>query len=101
MLFSIPQGSVQGAFLFIAYTSTFPEVIKDLILSSFANDYSLRKPLVHTKSMMNTTPLQPLKKTMLKVKSWMDAVHLKLNESKTEFIYSEVNNCYKCAMQKT
>ena len=24
---------------------------------------------------------------MLKVKTWMDAVHLKLNESKTEFIY--------------
>ena len=25
--------------------------------------------------------------TMLKVKTWMDAVHIKLNESKTEFIY--------------
>ena len=24
---------------------------------------------------------------MLKVKAWMDAVHLKFNESKTEFIY--------------
>ena len=43
MQFSIPQGSVQGAFLFIAYTSTFPEVIKDLTLSSFTNDHSLRK----------------------------------------------------------
>ena len=27
MQFSVPQESVQGAFLFIAYTSTFPEVI--------------------------------------------------------------------------
>ena len=43
MQYSVPQGSVQGAFLLIAYTSTFPEVIKDLTLSSFANDQSLRK----------------------------------------------------------
>ena len=55
MQFSMLQGLVQGAFLFIAYTSTFSEVIKDL--------------------------------TMLKVKSWMDFACLKLNESKTEFIY--------------
>ena len=32
MQFSIPHGSVQGAFLFIAYTSTLTEVIKDLTL---------------------------------------------------------------------
>ena len=41
--FSVPHRSVQGAFLFIVYTSTFPEVIKDLTLSSFADDHSLRK----------------------------------------------------------
>ena len=38
MQFSISQGLDQGAFLFIAYTSTFPEVIEDLTLSSFADD---------------------------------------------------------------
>ena len=43
MQFSIPQGSVQGAFLFIAYTSTFPEIIEGLTLSSFTDDHSLRK----------------------------------------------------------
>ena len=43
MQFSVPQGSVQGAFLFITYTSTFHEVISYLTLNSFANDYSLRK----------------------------------------------------------
>ena len=43
MQLSIPQGSAEGTFLFMAYTSTFPEVIKDLTLSSFADDHSLKK----------------------------------------------------------
>ena len=43
MQFSIPQGSVQGTFLFIAYTSTLHEVITDLTLYNFAYDHSLRK----------------------------------------------------------
>ena len=77
MQFNVPQGSVQVVFLFIAYTSTFPEVIKDLTLSSFSDDHSLRKAFNHCNHY----------KTMLKVKSWMDVVHLKLNDSKTEFIY--------------
>ena len=87
MQFSVPQGSVQGAFLFIAYTSTFTEVIKDLALSSFADDNSLRKAFHphQTKDEHNT--IATIEKTMLKVKSWVDAVHLKLNESKTEFIH--------------
>ena len=63
MQFSVPQESVQWAFLFIAYTSTLPEVIKFLTLSSFANAHSLRKVFSpSTKPMMKTTPLQPLKK---------------------------------------
>ena len=42
MQFSIPQGSIHGAFLFIAYTSTFHEEITDLTLNGFADDHSLR-----------------------------------------------------------
>ena len=74
MQFSIPQGSVQGAFLFIAYISTFPEVIGDLTLSSFADDHSLRKAFSphHTGDENNT--IATIEKTMLEVKSWMDAV---------------------------
>ena len=43
MQFSVPQGSVQGTFLFIAYTSTLHKVITDITLNSFADDHSLRK----------------------------------------------------------
>ena len=62
-------------------------MIKDLTLSSFANDHSLKKAfsLHQTNDEHNT--IATIEKTMLEVKSWMDAVCLKLNESKTEFIY--------------
>ena len=42
--FSVPQGSVQGAFLFIAYASSIQEVVKkDLTLTGFADDHSICK----------------------------------------------------------
>ena len=37
--------------------------------------------------MMKTIPVAAIEKSMLEVKFWMDAVCLKLNESKMEFIY--------------
>ena len=81
MQFRVPQGSVQGAFLFITYASAFPEVIKDLTLSSFAYDHSCRKTFSphQTKNKVNT--IVTIEKTMLEVKAWMDTIHLKLNES--------------------
>ena len=87
MQFSVPQGSVQGAFKFITYTSTFPEVIKDLTLSSFANDHSLRKAFSPHKTNYEHNTIATIEETMLKVKSWMDVVCLKLNGSEIEFIY--------------
>ena len=73
MDFSVPQGSTQGAYLFICYASTLNVVVlKSLTLNGFADDHSIRKsfkPSIHDN------------------KSWMNAVKLKLNETKTEFIY--------------
>ena len=40
---SVPQGSIQGAFLFISYASTLNEIVKDLTLNGFADDHSVRK----------------------------------------------------------
>ena len=41
---SVPKGSIQGAFLFIAYASTILETIPDsLQLKGYADDHSLRK----------------------------------------------------------
>ena len=96
-LFSVPQGSIQGAFLFIAYASTIMEVIPNsLQLNAYADDHSIRKsfnpdttlgPTNNTHTNDETGTIAIIEDTMLKVKTWMDAAHLKLNETKTEFIY--------------
>ena len=85
--FSMPQGSVQGAFLFIAHASTIQEVVrKDLALTGFADDHSICKQFKSgTRQEQDTIAI--LESSLKDIKSWMDAVRLKLNESKTEFIY--------------
>ena len=40
---SVPQGSIQGAFLFISYASMLDEIVKDLVLNGFADDHGVRK----------------------------------------------------------
>ena len=97
MHFSVPQGSIQGALLLIAYASTITEVIPNsLQLNAYADDHSIRKsfnpdftlgPTNNTHIDDETGTITGIEGTMIKVKTWMDAVHLKLNESKTEFIY--------------
>ena len=40
--YSVPQGSIQGVFLFISYAFTLDEIVKDLTLNGFADDHSVR-----------------------------------------------------------
>ena len=89
--YSVPQGSIQGAFLFIAYASTLDQVINtsQLELNGFADDHSVRssfKPskLDHTNEHQTIAILE---QSMQDIKVWMDQVCLKMNNSKTEFIY--------------
>ena len=85
--FSMPQGSVQGAFLFIAYVSTIQEVVKkDLTLTKFADDHSICKQFKSGSGQEQDT-IAILESSLKDIKAWMDAVRLRLNESKTEFIY--------------
>ena len=87
MNFSIPQGSVQGTSIFIAYASTIQEVIKDnLTLNGFAYNHSMHKQFKPGTSQEQDT-IAILKTSLEDIKTWMDAVRLKLNESKTELIY--------------
>ena len=94
--FSVPQGSTKGAYLFICYASTLNEIVpKSLTLNGFADDHSIRKSFKPTVPNRNSSSVHTnkddtitvMEKSMLDIKSWMDAVKLKLNESKTEFIY--------------
>ena len=87
MQFSIPQGSVYGAFLFIAYASTLHEVIADLTVNGFADNHSLRKAFSPDQTNNEENTITIIGKSVEEVKSWKDAVCLKLNKSKMEFIY--------------
>ena len=96
MDFSVPQGSTQGAYLFICYASTLNEIEpKSLTLNGFADDHSIRKSFKPTVPSRNSSSVHTdeddtitiMEKSMLNIKSWMDAVKLQLNETKTEFIY--------------
>ena len=96
MDFSVPQGSTQGAYLFICYASILNEIVpKSLTLNGFADDHSIRKSFRPTAPINNSNSLHTnedntitiMQNSMLDIKSWMDAVKLKLNETKTEFIY--------------
>ena len=92
MDFTVLQGSVYRAYLFIAYASTIQDIINDnLTLNGFADDYSIQKPFkTNHITCMGTTnecdTITIIEKSMLKIKAWMNAVRLKLNESKTKFI---------------
>ena len=88
--YSVLQGSVQGAFLFIAYASTLEQIVdSQLTLNGFADDHSVRlafKPskLDHKEELDTIVTMEKL---MQDIKVWMDQVRLKMNDSKTEFIY--------------
>ena len=99
MNFSIPQGSVQGAFLFIAYASTIQDVMKkDLTLTGFTEDHSIFKQF-QSGTRQEQDTIANLESSCIDIKAWMHAVRLKLNESKTEFIYfcskQQLSKCSK------
>ena len=99
--YSVPEGSIQGAFLFIAYASTLDQIVDDrqLTLNGFADDHSVRKAFkpsrLDNKEELETIAI--MEKSMQDIKVWMDQVRLKMNDSKTEFIYfgwpSQLGKC--------
>ena len=104
--YSVLQGSIQGAFLFVAYASTLDEIVDSttLELNGFADDHSIRRAFkpskLDHKDELETIVI--IEQSVLEIKSWMDQVHLKMNESKTEFIYfgwpSQLDKCIKTSI---
>ena len=71
MEFSVPQ----GGFLLISYASILDEVVpKDVQLNGFADDHSIGKAF---KLRDEPATIAAMELTMLDVKYWMEAVHLK------------------------
>ena len=102
--YSVPQGSIQGAFLFNTYASTISDVIPTTLeLMGYADDHSIKKPFKPGNTNCNTESdtIAIIEDSMLDVKRWMDGVRLKLNESKTEFIYfGSRQQLKKCTFDK-
>ena len=99
--YSVLQGNIQGAFLFVAYASTLDEIVVNttLELSGFADDHSVRKSFKPSKldHKEEQETIAIMEQSMLDIKSWMDQVCLNMNESKTKFIYfgwpSQLDKC--------
>ena len=86
---SVPQGLAAGANLFTCYVSTLEETLADdteLELNGFADNHSIRKSFNVKSRKEEHTVFTAIERLMLKIKKWMDAVRLKMNESKTEFM---------------
>ena len=76
--YSVPQCSIQGAFLFIAYASTLDQItdITQLTLNGFADNHSVRKAFkpskLDHKEELDTIAI--MEKSMQDNKVWMDQV---------------------------
>ena len=85
---SVPQGSCTGANIFNLYCSPLQEVIpEDLQLSGFADDHSVRKTFKASNRLDEENTKIRLQECLISIKKWMDETRLKMNPSKTEFIY--------------
>ena len=98
----VPQGSCVGANIFNLYCSPLQEVVpKDLQLSGFTDDHSIRSTFTAADRQGESSTNTSIEKCMLNVKKWMDETHLKMNPSKTEFIYSGFSKqLSKCTIEE-
>ena len=80
MDFSVPQVSVKGAYLFIAYVSTIQDIISgNLTLNGCADDHSTWKPFrtnnITSKGITNECDtITIIEKSMPNIKVWIYAV---------------------------
>ena len=74
---------------------------KDLQLSGFADDHSIRSTFKAADRWGESSTITSIEKCMLNVKKWMDETHLKMNPLKTEFIYFGFNKQFsKCTIEE-
>ena len=74
--------------IFNLYCSPLHLVIPDSSqLSGFADDHSVRKAFKASDRSAEESTIKELEQCMVTVKNWMDELRLKMNPSKTEFIY--------------
>ena len=84
---SVPQGSLVGPNLYLAYASTLQEIVpEEVCLNGFADDHSLKRSFKADDRKPEHTTISILQNCLKDVKLWMDENRLKMNDRKTEFI---------------
>jgi exonuclease III len=83
---SVPQGSVAGPILYSVYASTLPSAItnSDINIMGYADDHGLYSSFSSSDEFKE---IDNLSETLSSVKMWMNSNRMKMNDSKTEFIY--------------
>ena len=85
---SVPQGSCASAAIFNLYCSPLEDIEpENLHLSGFVDDHSVRNSFPANNRQLEIKAKEQVQECMLKIKQWMDQVHLKMNPARTEFIY--------------
>ena len=96
---SVPQGSCAGANIFNLYCTPLQEVVpNDLQISGFADDHSIHKSFKANNRKEELEVKKHQEHCMLNIKKWMDQMQLKMNPSKTEYIYfGNIMQIKKCS----
>ena len=87
--FSLPQGSLAGPILYLAYASTLRYVIpatSKINLNGYEHDHSLNKNFRADNRTKEISMIRSLELYMNDIIHWMDSNRLKTNATKTEFI---------------
>ena len=96
--YSVPQGSCAGGEIFNSYCSPLGDIMQDsLNLNGYADDHALNHPFNPNDRNDKKDTVQQMEMCMTNVKTWIYEVRLKLNSSKTEFVYfankTQISKC--------
>ena len=84
---SVPQGSLAGPNLYLAYASTLQEIVpEEVCLNRFADDHSVKRSFKADDRKAEHTTISILHNCLKDVKLWMDKNRLQMNEANTECI---------------
>ena len=100
LAFSVPQGSCSSPVLFLAYTSTFPQVVDSrLSIYGFADDHNLGCGFIPGTpgNYDELDKITILTNSLKSITTWMNRNRLHMNNAKTEVLMigsqSQLNNC--------
>jgi hypothetical protein len=102
MNFSVPQGSVAGPVLFTAYVSSLPSIINENLgtIAGYADDHHLYRSFDPNISGAEHETISYLQDSLSAIKTWMDSLVLKMNQSKTEYIqFGSRQQLQKCVYE--